>query len=865
MMRRRILFFIVVSIGCLISIQSNGQTQKFEKVLEQIEQKYNCNFTYSSSLIQEQKDLEIKLENRKLKDVLETLFHNTNINYSINGSNVILFLKKKKHTISGKIIEKKSGETLIGATIFNLQTKEGTSSNQFGFYSLSLSEGTYEVEVSFLGYKPIRKKINLKQNIQFDFQLDKAFEELQEISVTAKAVNKNVSEVAMSKTSVKIETIKQIPAFMGEVDVMKSLQMLPGIQSSGDATANLNVRGGSYDQNLILLDDAPIYNPSHALGFFSIFNDDAIKNVEIYKGGLPAQYGEKLSSVVDIRMKDGDLNNYHGSISIGSIASKFNLEGPIVKKKASFILSARYSYAGLAADKFANTAKELGVFSSDLNDYRDGNKINFYDINLKANYIINDKNRLFFSAYTGRDQFRFRLIDEKSSMNWGNIASTLRWNKVINQRLFANTTVAFSNFDYSYYILDDIRDFEWSSNLQEIALKSDFDFYYNANNHFKFGFAANYHRINPGEINPRSSTSVTKHSKLHSNYGTELASYLSRSHKVSDKLSLEYGIRFTSFLRYGEANVNEYSDKNFKHISGVKQYKKGELHKVYWGIDPRFNARYILTPKSSIKASYSRTRQYQHLLSTSSIGLPTDVWYLADTYIKPQIADIVAIGYFRNFKQNTYELSTEAYYKKMQNQIDFVDNANLFLNPSIEQEIKSGEGQSYGVEFMLRKTKGRFKGWLSYTWAKTELKIDGINQGKSYPTRYDKRNDLSATVSYDINKRMTLSSNFTYSTGGAITAPVGTYSFQGTSVNHYTARNSYRLPDYHRLDLSFIVKSKPNKKWKDEWTFSIYNVYNRHNAFSVYTKVQDYDVSSAKSYLIYMFGMVPSISYKVKF
>lgn len=870
-----IIILFVISTITSVNAQNNTQNkvslkfedESLENILNTLEKKFEISFTYPSSLISNQEKISINFINSNLEESLKKLFKQTNIDFSLRGKNIILFEKrtKKKYTISGIISEDKSLETLIGATIISVESNKGTVSNQYGFYSLELDEGKYNIKISYVGFSSLEKKINLNKDQNINFNLIPSSESLNEVVITATKANEKITDIGMSVEKVDIKTIQSMPAFMGETDVLKSLQMLPGVQSSGDATANLNVRGGSYDQNLILLDDAPIYNPSHALGFFSIFNADAIKNVEIYKGGLPAQYGDRLSSVVDIRMKDGNLNEFSGVGSIGTIATKLSIEGPILRQKSSFIISGRYSYAGFVADNFAKVGNGIGIFKSELQNYTAGNDVSFYDLNMKANFIINEKNRVFLSSYVGRDNFYFKLIDEKSSMDWGNITSTLRWNHIFNKKLFSNTTLAFSNFDYSYFIKDDIRNYEWSSDLQELDLKSDYDFYINSRNHIKFGISVNYHHINPGQIDPRSSTSITEAVSLEDNYGIENALYLSNSQKINSRLSLEYGLRLSYFIRFGAGEVYNYTNSDMNEISDTTFYKKGDIRKTYLGLEPRLNFRYKLNSQSSIKGSYCRTRQNMHLLTTSSIGLPTDVWYMAGTHLKPQIADQFSIGYFRNFNENMFESSAEAYYKNMQNQIDFIDNADLFLNPHIEQEIKIGNGWAYGIEFLLRKKTGNFKGWLSYTWSKTERQIEGINNGNPYPTRYDKTHDISLMLSYLLNKRISFSANFTYSTGAAITAPVGSFSFQGITVNNYTDRNAYRLPDYNRLDLAMTLKSKKTRTFDGEWVFSIYNAYNRHNAFSIYTKANDYDVTSSEASVIYMFGVVPSVSYKIKF
>jgi len=843
------------------------KASSLKEALAEISKQTDYDFSYRESLIKNRKVKAFSFQKVSLSEIMKQVLRGTKLNYLIKGKNIILSLRTDLayYTISGIISEKGSGESLIGATLVCSEETKGTVSNNYGFYSLTLPEGTCSIKASFIGFEKFEKQLELNQNIRLDIELGSKSSSIGEVVVQARRKDASVEDVSMSTQEMGIETIQAMPALLGETDVMKSLQMLPGVQSSGDASANLNVRGGTYDQNLILLDDAPIYNPSHALGFFSVFNPDAIKNVEIYKGGMPAQYGDRLSSVVDIRMKDGNMEEFHGAASIGTIASRLSLEGPIKKNKASFMLSGRYSYAGKTADNFAKLADNIGILKKELDNYREGNDISFYDLNLKMNYKINENNRLFLSAYTGRDQFYFRLLDEKSSMDWGNITSSLRWNHIFNERLFSNTTLVFSNFDYSYYIKDDIRNFEWSSDLQEFDVKTDFDYFLNPSNHMKFGFSVNYHRIQPGEIAPRSANSITKAYKMDENTSIEPAVYFSHHIDFSENFSLQYGLRYSAFANMGDGVVYDYATENREQIVGSTTYKKGEVQSFFHGLEPRLNMRYKLNGVQSIKASYTRTRQYLHLLSSSSLGLPTDVWYPVNKHIKPQIADQFALGYFRNFDDNKWVTSVETYYKQMSNQIDFKDHAELFLNSQVEQEILSGDGWAYGAEFMVKKEFGRLKGWLAYTWSKTERKIDGINQGKAYPTRYDKRHDLSAFLNFKLNDRMTLSSNFVYSTGGAVTAAKGSFDYQGVLFNHYSERNGYRLPNYHRMDLSLVLKGKQKKNWESEWVFAIYNVYNRHNAYSVYTKQDEQDLSTNQSYLIYMFGAVPSISYNIKF
>lgn len=842
------------------------QSNHLKQALKQITNETGYQFSYREQLIKEVKVKKYTFKKKTISQILQRLFTFKPLTFQIKGTVIILQKRKlKKYTISGVISESESGETLIGATLLCKNEQKGVTTNQFGFYSLTLPEGEYTLIARYLGLKPIHQNVVLNKNMRLDLTLLPIATVLKEVVISGKKGNDNIKAVKMSMESMDIATIHSMPALLGEADVMKSLQMLPGVQSSTDASANLNVRGGGYDQNLILLDDAPIYNPSHALGFFSVFNPYAVKNVEIYKGGIPAQYGERLSSVVDIRTKDGDMQNFHGNASIGTIASRLSVEGPIIKDKASFILSGRYSYAGFMADNFAKLGENIGFLKSALQDYRSGNDVSFYDLNLKMNYKIDANNRLYFSGYLGRDQFYYRLIDEKSSMNWGNNSASLRWNHIFNTQLFANTTLVYSSFDYAYYLKDDIRNFKWSSKLKEFEVKTDVDYYLSPNNKMKFGLTANMHQIAPGQIEPNSSTSITKPYTMDENLVVGGGAYFSHEFKIGSKLSLLYGLRYSAFANMSEGTVNTYTDASRTEVSSTKNYEKGEVQAFYQALDPRLNLCCSLDETQSIKASYARTHQYLHLLSATSNGLPTDVWHPSNQHLKPQTSNQYALGYFKNFHNNIWKLSLEAYYKEMTNQLDFKDNAQLFLNTKVEQEILSGKGWAYGAEFMLKKDEGRWKGWLSYTWSKTERKIEGINQGRRYPTRFDKRHDVSLYLDYRLNDKISFSANFVYATGGAITVPKGGFDYQGTVFNYYTERNDYRLPAYHRLDLAMTLKGHQGKRYKTEWVFALYNAYNRHNAYSVYTKQDEYNLRATKGNMVYMFGLVPSVSFNLKF
>lgn len=843
------------------------QENTLKDALIELVEKTDYKFSYKESLVNYQHIDKMQFHNEDIKSILNKLLAGSQIEYQLINRIVILKEKKnaKRFTISGTITDKKTGESLIGANFICLNKAIGTTSNHYGFYSFTLPEGKWTIEIRYIGYKTVKKNIELNKNIRLDIELSSQENQLGEVIINENKSNEAIDNLNIGRQSVNINTIKSMPALLGEPDVLKSLQMLPGVQAASDASANFNVRGGSYDQNLVLLDDAPIYNPSHSLGFFSIFNPDAIKNVEIYKGGIPAQYGGRLSSVVDIRMKEGDMKEYHGDLSVGTIASRLSLEGPIAKDKASFIVSGRYSYAGMTADGFVSLLDVMGINGGALRDYNTGNDVSFYDLNMKLNYKINENNRLFFSAYTGRDQFYYKFIDEKSSMDWGNNSGTLRWNHIFSDRLFSNTTLVFSNYDYSYYIKDDIRNYEWSSDLKEYILKSDYDYFITPENRLKYGISLNYHQIQPGKIMPRSEQSVTKPYAMPSNSSLESSIYASHELNISSKLALKYGFRVTSFLNIGPGVVYDYKTEKKEVKTNTTTYNNGEIMSSFYGFEPRLNLRYKLNENQSIKASYNRTGQYLHLISNSSLGLPTDIWQPSNKHIKPLVADQVSIGYYQNSKNKKWEWSIETYFKHMQNKVAFKDNANLFLNTQIEQEMLSGTGKAYGVEIMLKKELGRLKGWMSYTWSKSENQIDGINQGKAFPTRYDKPHDFSLYLDYQLSDRWSVNSNFSYTTGGTATIAKGSFEYDGTVINYYSDRNGYRLPDYHRLDLSFTRKGKPNRKFQTEWIFAFYNVYNRHNTFSIVNKQDSYDLNSNESYSLYMFGIVPSVSFNVKF
>jgi len=768
----------------------------------------------------------------------------------------------QKLSVYGSVKDALTGENLIGAVVIVKETNQVVVANSYGFYSISPNSGKCTIVCSYLGYSVYTKPIEIGKSIRLDIELSPQVKSLDEVTVQGNKTALNSTSV--SKNVIGIKQIKSIPTMTGEPDVLKSLQLLPGVQTAGEGSTNLSVRGGSFDQNLIVLDEAPVYNPSHALGFFSTFNTDALNNVSFYKGAFPAQYGGRLSSIVDITMREGNYKKYATNVSLGLLASKATFEGPIVKDKASFIISGRYSYAG-------QTLNLAGLFGQEvlqiweLRNFNDQNKINFYDLNAKVNYRINDKNHIYFSTYTGGDRFYSYSLNNNNSLEWGNTTSTLRWNHIFNSRLFSNFTSYYSNYNYSYFIADDLKNFDWKSNIQEAGLKADFSAYLNTSNHLKFGASSVYHYFAPGEISPRSASSSIKPFALSTKNALEVSAYISNEQKVSDRLSLDYGLRYAGFINIGTDTVFQYNEEKTR-VTGFKAYGSGELVNYYQSFEPRISARYLLGRRNSLKLAYGRTTQFLHLLSNSSLGLPTDVWMPPDKDIRPQSSDQFVLGYYQTFSDNKYEFTSEIYYKTLRNIIDFKDNANLFLNKHIDTQILSGDGFAYGNEYMLEKKTGDLTGWIAYTFSQTQYQIDGVNNNNYFSPRWDIRHNLSVTGNYQLNKRWSVSSTFKFTSGGFVTVPEGTFVYNGGAFNFYSERNGYQVEPYHRLDVSATYTPRKNntRKWKREWNFGIYNIYDRKNIYTLFAR-QDSDINSNQFFKMYLFGIVPSVTYNLKF
>ncbi len=762
-----------------------------------------------------------------------------------------------KYSINGHITDSKNGEDLIGATVYVKELGTGAVTNAYGFYAMNLAPGTYNLVFSYIGYTSQEKTVDLKKDVTLNIELDPGQQMLNEVQVVAERKGEMIKKPEMSVVKLEAKTIKKIPSFFGEVDVIKALQLLPGVQFTSEGSIGFSVRGGSPDQNLILLDEATVYNAGHLLGFFSVFNNDAIKDVQLYKGDIPARYGGRLSSVLDVRMKDGNVKKLSVTGGIGLIASRLTIESPIIKDKTSFILSGRRTYFDLF----------LPIFGKD--QIKD-NKLYFYDFNGKINHKIDENNRIYLSGYLGRDVFK----NQFAQMKFGNQTASLRWNHLFSKRVFSNFTLIYSKYLYSLGTSKDDEEtsFTWNSDLRDIGFRSDLTSYIDTKNTIRFGFHTTYHMFEPG-IAEGGENSLFNEYKLPEQHALESSVYLSNEQKLGSRFILKYGLRYTLFNNIGPTEVYYFdNDYNFSH---TVDYDKREVYNTYHGLEPRLGFNYILNNISSIKASYSKTNQFIQLAQNSAAGTPLDVWFPASPNVKPQVCNQFALGYFRNFLGNGLETSLEVYYKKMQNTIDFKDHAELLLNKEIEGELRFGKSWSYGAELMLRLVdmplwKGMISGWVSYTYSRTWREIEDINNGNKYPAPFDKPHDVSVVLNYDITKRLTVSANWIYLTGRPVTVPTGRAYIEGNVLPIYSDRNDFRYKDYHRMDLSVTWRSKDKGQgFKYDWNLSIYNVYNRHNTWSLNfqqdTEGNNPDAYKTKVTNVYLVGIVPSITFNFKF
>lgn len=765
---------------------------------------------------------------------------------------------QKRVTISGYINDAATGETMIGATLNVKGQAKGISSNQYGFYSLTLPEGNYSLICTYVGYKTMNINLQLVRDTVMNIGLVSGVQLSEEVIVTARKRDNNVKTAQMGKVTLPIEQIRSIPAFLGEVDLLKVVQLLPGVRNAGEASAGFYVRGGGPDQNLILLDDAVVYNSGHLFGFFSVFNSDAIKNVSLIKGGMPAQYGGRLSSVLDISMKEGNNKKLQVDGGLGLIASRLSIQGPIKKDKASFIVSARRTYIDAITKPFISKTNQFS-----------GSGYYFYDLNAKINYKIDERDHLYLSGYFGRDVFDFVNGTQSLDVNipWGNSTGTLRWNHVFNNKLFVNTTAVYNDYNFTFKATQNNFELKLASGIRDLSLKQDYDFYPFSNHKLKFGFLYTYHRFTPSVVSGRQDSVVFNPQNAQVKYAHEAAVYIQDNWEINPKLNFNLGLRYSGFQQIGPGKIYT-EDANGSRIDSLV-FGRGKAMKTYGGFEPRATVRYAFNDQTSIKASVTRNLQYIHLVSNAGTTLPTDIWVPSTYKVKPQISWLYALGLFKNFKNNMFETSMEVYFKDMRNQIEYEEGFTPSTIEDIEKFFTFGRGWSYGTELFFNKVKGRLTGWVGYTLSWTWRKFPGLNFGNKYPAKFDRRNDLSLVAIYELNKKWKLSATFVYGSGNAATLPQRFYIFNGVLTQEYSRINEYRLPSYHRLDLSATLSPKKNatRKVKREWVFSVYNAYSRQNPYFIYfdqtgspangdIKVQAKQVS--------IFPIIPAITYNIK-
>lgn len=780
-------------------------------------------------------------------------------------------LAQVKYTLSGIIKEASSNETLIGANVIIPELNTGVSANEYGFYSITLPAGEYMLHISSIGFQEIIQEINLDKNLKMNFELEETVEELEEIVVTSDIEQIDISNPQMSVTRLTLETIKNIPMVFGEADVIKSILLLPGVTSAGEASTGFNVRGGAVGQNLILLDEATIFNSSHLFGLFSVFNPDAIKNVKLYKGGIPSRYGGRISSVLDIFQKEGNSKEVKINGGIGTMAGRLLIEGPIIKDRTAFLVGGRASYGHFLLPLFDNV-----------------NSAYFYDLNAKLNHKINEKSNIFLSGYFGRDRFS---IHQSFVNTFGNAVVNFRWNNFISEKLFSNLSLIYSNYQNGLEL--DFQGLKWTSNIVSYSAKYDFNSYVNDRLQVNFGVSNIYYQFNPGKVEPINQESDVLEEQLIKKYANEFGVYIDIVHDVSKRLSLQYGVRFSHFTRLDQDSINAYKHKDPLFFDpflliyegaepiGARYPSGNGFLNMFVNLEPRLSVAYSFNSNTSIKASYNRMAQYLHLLSNTSSPTPLDVWTPSGPFVKPQLLNQYALGFYKNIRNNTYSIETEVFYKHIDNRLDYIDGADLIANNAIEQVILSGEARAYGLELLLRKNDGKLKGWLAYTLSKSEQrspgripkfdngrsnKETGINFEQWYNTPYDKMHDIALYGSYELNKKWRFNMDFIYQTGQPTNYPIGQFEFQGLTIPYYGLRNVARLPDYHRLDISvtLIPLAKASRKWHSEWVFSVYNVYNRKNAASINFR---HNIESGVNEAIRtsIFGIVPAVTYNFKF
>lgn len=752
---------------------------------------------------------------------------------------------QKKYTLRGTITDAESGEDLAGAILSVQNTNYKALCNSYGFYSITLPEGNYSMVVQFVGYENQVAEVNLHSIQVINFKMKAIRYELDSVVVRGERADHNVTSMSMGSVKINPKQVENIPVLLGERDLIKTLQLMPGIKAAGEGNTGFYVRGGGLDQNLILLDEAPVYNASHLLGFFSVFNSEAIRDAELLKGSIPAEYGGRTSSVLDVRMKEGNMKEYQTTGNVGLISSNLSFEGPVKEDVSSFIVSARRTYA----DLFLKFAPDKDLRQTQLY---------FYDLNLKLNYKLNETNRLFISGYIGRDKFK---MQDQYGFDGGSKTATIRLNHTFSEKVFSNSSLIFSKYSYQIDIAGN-NEVLLGSEIRDFNLKQDFSWYLNARNTLKFGANIIDHTTVPGEVEAAPG-SVYQTLAVRPRRAIESAFYISNSQELSNHLKIYYGLRMALFTNIGPGDFYRFDDKGS--LIETISYDHFKWVKTQGGPEPRLSFNYLLGTQDAVKASYNRIYQFIHLLSNTTSTTPTDVWLPSSDNVKPQICDQWSLGYFRNSKKNMFESSVEVYYKNLQHQIDYRNGADLVFNSTVEAELIFGRGWAYGAEFLIKKNEGRLTGWLGYTWSKTLRQFDLVDNGETFPARQDRRNDISLVGMYDLTRKLKLSATWVYNTGNAVTFPAGKYVVDGVIVPYYTKRNGYRMPDYHRLDLGVTWIRKQTARFESSWNFSVYNAYGRENAYFISFRQNKDNPDQTEAVQISLFKIIPSVSYKFKF
>lgn len=880
--------FILALLCLLVGIRltSWAQTQSLNKkvslnigeknwgeIFKELEQQTGFNFGYSPQNFKEQPASQ-NFSSEKLEDVLNKLLQPLGMSWKVQSAMIIIFKDNSKTkngkarnnhhsngkaTLNGYVRMKGSGEALIGATIIVKGTTTGTITNPYGFFALTLPQGEYTLQCFYIGFHNREYEINLLNDQSLSIELEEQQVELEEVVVEYKeTATERIQIPQMGKESLTVQTLKKIPTLAGESDVLKAIQLTPGVLTQGEGSSNLFVRGGNGDQNLILLDEAPVYNPSHLMGFFSVFNSDALKDLSFYRGGIPSNYGGRLSSVLNINMKEGNNQRLSASGGIGTLASRITLEGPIQKGKSSFIVSGRRTYADLflkaSADEFT---RQTSVY--------------FYDLNAKFNVKLGEKDRIYFSGYFGRDVNKVRSL--QYAIDWGNTTATTRWNHLFSNKLFSNTTLIYSNYNYLIDLSAATSPVSWKSTIRDISLKEDLSWYASPKHLVNFGLQSTWHELNPGfSADETATTEAIGIDPVPESRALEHAFYISDEFQVSDKLRLNYGLRYSLFQLIATGELIIYGPNVAPQV--FEPESTGGIYKSFGGFEPRFSMSYQLNGNSSVKMSYQRTRQYLHMLSNTNLSFNVfDIWLPASTQTPPQIADQVAVGYYRTFNKGVWEFSSELYGKKMQNQIEYRDHSRLIMNRFLEGELLNGDADAYGLELQLRKNEGRLKGWLNYTYSRVFRKISELEIGERFPANYDQPHNLQAALQFKLSPRVEIAANWTFQSGRPITLPISTIQFEGRNAPIYGDRNTTRLPDFHRLDVSVTLNRLPkaNRKNDSNWVFGLYNAYNRLNAATAFVsaELEDIDLIADASktgyYKLAMFGLLPSVTYNFKF